>query len=107
MTAVSSMLSGSASSPVNAVQTAVNSVTRAWTDSNGNYVPDCDLLNPASQNLTATGGDICGGLSNQNFGKPIFTGSFDPEILQGWGVRPSMSFASSPTARTCFLPSLL
>jgi hypothetical protein len=64
-------------------------VTRAWTDSNGNYVPDCDLLNPASQNLAASGGDICGGLSNQNFGKPIFTGSFDPEILEGWGVRPS------------------
>jgi hypothetical protein len=64
-------------------------VTRAWTDSNGNYIPDCDLLNPASQNLTASGGDICGGLSNQNFGKPIFTGSFDPEILEGWNVRPS------------------
>lgn len=64
-------------------------VTRAWTDSNNNYIPDCDLLNPLQQNLTATGGDICGGLSNQNFGKPIFTGSFDPEILKGWGVRPS------------------
>jgi hypothetical protein len=64
-------------------------VTRAWTDSNSNYIPDCDLLNPLSQNLTATGGDICGGLSNQNFGKPVFTGSFDPEILEGWRVRPS------------------
>ena len=64
-------------------------VTRPWTDSNGNYVPDCDLLNPASQNLTASGGDVCGTLSNTNFGKPVFTGSFDPEILEGWGVRPS------------------
>ena len=23
-------------------------VTRAWTDANGNFVPDCDLLNPAA-----------------------------------------------------------
>ena len=64
-------------------------VTRPWTDSNGNYKPDCDLLNPNSQNLTASGGDVCGVLSNLNFGKPVFTGSFDPEILEGWGVRPS------------------
>jgi Carboxypeptidase regulatory-like domain len=64
-------------------------VTRPWTDSNNNYVPDCDLLNPLAQNLTASGGDICGILSNTNFGKPVFTGSFDPELLEGWGVRPS------------------
>jgi len=64
-------------------------VTRAWTDSNNNYKPDCDLLNPNAQNLSASGGDVCGMLSNLNFGKPVFTGSFDPEILEGWGVRPS------------------
>ena len=27
-------------------------VTRAWTDANGNFVPDCDLLNPAAQDLS-------------------------------------------------------
>jgi hypothetical protein len=64
-------------------------VTRAWTDSNNNYVPDCDLLDPLRQDLSATGGDVCGQLSNLNFGKPIFSGSFDPEILGGWRVRPS------------------
>ena len=64
-------------------------VTRPWTDANGNYVPDCDLLNPALNDHRATGGDLCGALSNSNFGKPVFTGSFDPEILEGWGVRPS------------------
>ena len=61
-------------------------VTRAWTDGNRNYVPDCDLLNP---NANSAGGDTCGQLSNLNFGKPVFTGSFDPAILEGWGVRPS------------------
>ena len=35
-------------------------VTRAWTDANGNYMPDCDLLDPNAQDLTASGGDICG-----------------------------------------------
>ena len=39
-------------------------VTRAWTDSNNNYKPDCDLLNPNAQNLSASGGDVCGVLSN-------------------------------------------
>ena len=32
-------------------------VTRAWTDANRNFVPDCDLLNPAAQDLRASGGD--------------------------------------------------
>jgi hypothetical protein len=61
-------------------------VTRPWTDGNSNYVPDCDLLNPLAN---TSGGDTCGQLSNLNFGKPIFSGSFDPAILEGWGVRPS------------------
>ena len=68
--------------------TAPPPVTRAWTD-NGNFVPDCDLLNPLAQDNRAAGGDFCGPLSNNNFGKPIFTNSYDPAILQGWGVRPS------------------
>jgi Carboxypeptidase regulatory-like domain len=68
--------------------TAPPPVTRAWTD-NGNFVPDCDLLNPLQQDNRASGGDLCGPLSNNNFGKPIFTNSYDPAILQGWGVRPS------------------
>ena len=46
-------------------------VTRAWTDANRNLVPDCDLLNPAAQDLRASGGDLCGVLSNVNFGKNI------------------------------------
>ena len=41
----------SASNPVTRIST---SASRTWTDSNGNWVPDCDLLNPAAQNLTAS-----------------------------------------------------
>ena len=28
-------------------------------------------------------------MSNLNFGKPVFSGSFDPALLEGSGVRPS------------------
>jgi hypothetical protein len=64
-------------------------VTRAWTDANGNYVPDCDLLDPNANDRRPSGGDLCGQLSNLNFGKPVFSGSFDPALLEGSGVRPS------------------
>jgi hypothetical protein len=64
-------------------------VTRAWADANGNFVPDCDLLNPGTQDLRASGGDMCGVVSNVNFGKNVLTNAFDPRILDGWGVRPS------------------
>ena len=75
----------SASNPVTRVST---SATRTWTDSNTNWVADCDLLNPAAQNLTATGGDNCAALSDQNFGRPTtFSNSIDPAVLGGWGVR--------------------
>jgi hypothetical protein len=64
-------------------------VTRAWTDANRNFMPDCDLANPAAQDLSANGGDVCGVLSNTNFGRHILTNNFDPRTLNGWGVRPS------------------
>jgi len=64
-------------------------VTRAFTDANNNFVPDCDLLNPAAQDMRAAGGDLCGAMSNTSFGRNLFTNSFDPSLLNGWGVRPS------------------
>jgi hypothetical protein len=64
-------------------------VTRSWIDANVNFAPDCDLLNPAAQDLRSAGGDLCGVMSNTNFGQNILTNAFDPGILNGWGVRPS------------------
>jgi hypothetical protein len=64
-------------------------VTRAWSDANGNFVPDCDLLDPNAQDRRANGGDLCGVVSNTRFGQNVLTNNFDPAILSGWGVRPS------------------
>ena len=36
----------------NPVTRAVLNATRTWTDSNGNFAPDCDLTNPNAQNLS-------------------------------------------------------
>ena len=67
----------------------ISNVTRNWTDANGNFVADCDLLNSAAQDLRSRGGDVCGAYSNLNFGKNVFSNTIDPAILKGWGVRPS------------------
>ncbi|HET7219732.1 MAG TPA: TonB-dependent receptor, partial [Vicinamibacterales bacterium] len=64
-------------------------VTRSWTDVNRNFVADCDLMNSAAQDLRASGGDVCGVMSNTTFGTNVLTNNFDPEVLDGWGVRPS------------------
>jgi hypothetical protein len=67
------------------LQTSTN---RAWTDSNNNYIPDCDLMNPSAQNLTASGGDVCGPWSNLNFGNTLQLTTVNPDVLHGWGIRP-------------------
>ena len=60
----------------------VTSVTRTWNDANKNFVPDCDL-----QNSLANG--ECAQISNLNFGKSVFSTTYDPALLTGWGIRPS------------------
>jgi len=67
----------------------VSSVSRSWTDANRNFAPDCSLLNPNTQDLRASGGDLCGAFSNANFGTPVVSNTIDSAILNGWGVRPS------------------
>jgi hypothetical protein len=47
---------------------SINSASRPWTDGNNNYIPDCDLKNFGLQDFSASGGDICGVISNPNFG---------------------------------------
>ena len=72
--------------PVSRIPT---SVTRTWTDANRNYEPDCDLLDPLANDSRASGGDFCGQISNLNFGRSTPQLSYDPQIMDGWGVRPA------------------
>ena len=62
------------------IRTAVGP-TRGWTDTDRDYVPDCDLMNPAANGE-------CARMDNQNLGQPVFTRSFDPSYVGGWGTRP-------------------
>ena len=64
-------------------------VTRAWTDADTDFLPDCDLNNLTAQDLRATGGDFCGQVSNTSWGQDVLTNNYDPALLSGWGVRPS------------------
>ncbi|PWT82268.1 MAG: hypothetical protein C5B57_08945 [Blastocatellia bacterium] len=73
----------------------VNRVTRAWTDANGNYTPDCDLGNFLQQDLRASGGDFCGTISDLRFGQTIPSRTYDPATLVGWGTRPDNWEASA------------
>ena len=66
--------------PANA---SVNSTTRSWTDSNGDFLPDCNLR------LTTANGE-CGAMANANFGGLVVTNTPDPGWITGWGKRPYM-----------------
>ena len=71
-------LGGLGSQP-NPVNTLVLSTSRAWTDRNGNFTPDCNLTAPAANGE-------CGALANAAFGQQGTT-TFDPDLLTGWNHR--------------------
>jgi hypothetical protein len=62
--------------------------TRTWTDNGAgggtanDFVPQCNLLNPAANGE-------CGPMDNQNFGKDFFTRTFDPNFINGFNKRPN------------------
>jgi len=68
--------------------TANFSTTRTWTDANGNFSPDCDLRNPAAQDLRASGGDVCGPYNNPSVATfTTNTTVADPDFTSGWFKR--------------------
>jgi hypothetical protein len=71
----------------NPAQNIVSLASRPWTDTNGNWAVDCDLLNAAIQDNRATGGDLCG-QGDANYGKNRAATVMDPSILGGWKARP-------------------
>jgi hypothetical protein len=58
----------------------VTQTNRPWTDANGDFNPDCDLLDVAANGE-------CGPMSNRNFGKQIDPLTIDPETTGGWNKR--------------------
>ena len=64
----------------NPVAGLVLQTTRNWTDTDRDFVPDCDLANPADNGE-------CRAMANPNFGKAVGATEYDPETLRGWGVR--------------------
>jgi hypothetical protein len=67
---------------VHPVIAATNSISRNWTDANGDFQVQGDPLNPALN------GEL-GPSPNNNFGKPNTTLRFDPDWATGFNVRPS------------------
>ena len=55
----------------------VTSTSRSWTDANRDYIPLCDLANPAANGE-------CGPFNNPSFGSPLPIISYDPSASRGW-----------------------
>jgi hypothetical protein len=70
-------LYGGAQNPITRFAGETN---RAWTNTARDFVPHCDLMNPAANGE-------CGPWSNQNFGKLGTNLTYDPKILNGWNIR--------------------
>jgi len=65
----------------NPANTLVTQVSRVWTDTNGNFVPDCDLLNSQPNGECQVWQDL-------GYGSARPSTIYDSKILDGWGVRP-------------------
>jgi Carboxypeptidase regulatory-like domain len=81
-------LQGTYGDTANPVNRLANIVTRSWIDGNRNFQPDCDLTNVLAQDQRASGGDLCGTVSDTNFGRSTLSLNYDPAVLNGWGTRP-------------------
>jgi hypothetical protein len=65
----------------------INQQDRAWSDNDNDFVPDCDLLNPAAQGPSINGSvDDCGP-GNPFFAQPVSPLTVDPDTTDGWNTR--------------------
>ena len=62
-----------------------------WTDANGNFIPDCVLENPLAQSprrrAASTPADRTA--TRPSPARSSIGATFDPDLLSGWGKRPS------------------
>jgi hypothetical protein len=52
----------------------------SWTDTDGDFIPDCNLHNPAGESL----GDVCGPWQTTNFGQPRLDTTYSDEAKTGF-----------------------
>ena len=64
----------------NPITTSINTVTRTWNDTNGNYVPDCNLADKGANGE-------CGALNNTNFGGINPAIRYADDAISGYGRR--------------------
>jgi hypothetical protein len=86
------------SNALHPVIAATNTIARAWTDRNGDFVVQGDPLNPAAN------GEL-GQSPNANFGKPITSLTFDPDWSEGYGTR-RYNWETSASLQHELLPNL-
>src|SRR5262245_59841767 len=67
----------------NPFNTSVNTVDRTWNDTNGDFIPNCDLTNPVANGE-------CGAFSAQDFGQPRIVTRFADDVVKGFGARSAM-----------------
>ncbi len=75
----------------------VTSTTRSWRDRNGDFVPDCDLINPRRNGE-------CGSMRNSNFGSVQPGLTIDPDVTNGWGKTPEQHWQFSASVQREILP---
>jgi len=73
------------SSQPNPITSLFNSTNRSWDDRhglgiNGDFIPQCNLLNPAANGE-------CGAIDQPLFGTAVPSTTYDPNLLTGWGKR--------------------
>jgi hypothetical protein len=78
---------------------SLGSTGRAWTDANGNFLPECDLT------LKTANGE-CGAMLNQNFGTNVPSYRPDPNWATGFGNRP-FNWQTSISVDRELLPNLV
>jgi hypothetical protein len=72
---------GNSDLDLNPLVRTTTSTTRSWTDSNKDFIANCDLANPEKNGE-------CGAMNDKSLGKEKFTRNYDPNFTEGWGVRP-------------------
>jgi hypothetical protein len=74
------------------------STNRTWNDTNGNFVPDCDLLNPNAQGE-------CGAWSDRTFGQNLIPTRNAPDAIEGFN-RQSYNWQGSASVQHELRPGI-